>query len=121
MKRTFALIVVILLAAFAGNYLGNTVAHAQAAAVLQLTGSWSTHTACAPTAGQTTLCIASDGLWISLSGGTFTQLGAASSAGVTSFNGRTGAVVPTANDYTYSQLASPPTTVNCGPTGCAIK
>lgn len=42
-------------------------------------------------------------------------------SGVASFNGRTGNVLPVAGDYSYAQLSSPPTTVNCGATGCAIK
>lgn len=41
------------------------------------------------------------GIWNYASGG---------GGGVTSFNSRTGVVVPTANDYTFAQLASTPTT-----------
>src|ERR1700753_1581787 len=33
-------------------------------------------------------------------------------AGVASFNGRSGVVVPLANDYTFAELASKPTTVS---------
>jgi len=80
------------------------------------------HASCpAIAAGLTSYCFASDGLWQSLNGAAYVQLGVAAPAGVTSFNGRTGAVVSVTGDYSYSQISSPPTTVNCGATGCVIK
>jgi len=55
------------------------------------------HTSCAlSTTGTTSYCFASDGLWSSTSGGVYVQL---TPGGVTSFNGRTGAVVPVPSDY----------------------
>jgi hypothetical protein len=42
------------------------------------------HTSCTITASVTTYCFASDGLWQSLSGAAFVQLGVASAPGVTS-------------------------------------
>jgi hypothetical protein len=54
-------------------------------------------------------------LAIAVNGGAFTQIPmTTAAAGVTSFNGRVGAVVPTANDYSYGQLSGLPTTTgNC--------
>ena len=118
MRKTIALAVLIFLAAFLGNWLGDVV-HAQTPVALQLTGN-APHTTCVVTLSTTTFCFASDGLWQSLNGAAYVQVGAAA-AGVTSFNGRTGTVVPAAGDYAYSQLSSPPTSINCGTTGCAIK
>ena len=54
------------------------------------------------------------GLAFAFNGGTTFTLIGSSSAGVTSFNGRTGAVLPAAGDYTYAQLSSPPTSVTAG-------
>jgi len=80
------------------------------------------HTACPVAAtGVTSYCFASDGLWESISGAAYTQLGAAVAGGVTSFNGRTGAVVSVTGDYSFTQLSNQPTTVNCGASGCVIK
>jgi hypothetical protein len=58
-------------------------------------------------------------LYISYNGGAYAPLVGANV--VTSVFGRTGAVVATAGDYSYAQLASPPTTVNCQSSGCTIK
>jgi len=79
------------------------------------------HTSCSITTGVTSFCFASDGLWQSLNGSPYTQLGVAAPAGVTSFNGRTGAVISVNGDYSFSQISAPPTTVNCGANGCVIK
>ena len=80
------------------------------------------HTNCAVSSGATVYCFAGDGLWISLNGAAFTQAGSGGgTAGVTSFNGRTGAVVSAANDYSYAQLSAHPTAINCGATGCTIQ
>ena len=48
---------------------------------------------------STTYCFASDGLWQSVNGAAYTQVGITAVTGVTSFNGRTGAVVPVSSDY----------------------
>lgn len=48
---------------------------------------------------STTYCFASDGLWQSVNGAAYTQVGIVAVTGVSSFNGRTGAVVPVASDY----------------------
>jgi len=79
------------------------------------------HTSCSITTGVTSFCFASDGLWQSLNGAAYVQLGLTAPAGVTSFNGRTGAVISVNGDYSYAQISAPPTTVNCGTTGCVIK
>lgn len=55
-----------------------------------------------------------DGSYLSMNGGAYAQIQTgAAAAGVTSFNKRTGAVLPTTSDYSYSQLSGPPTTLNC--------
>jgi len=52
------------------------------------------HTSCLPVAvGVTTFCFASDGLWQSLNGAAYVQLGVSIIPPVTSVNGKTGAVV----------------------------
>jgi hypothetical protein len=83
----------------AGFVLGVIVTHAQTPVPAQFSVSAATHTSCNPVTGATAYCFASDGLWVSVNGGAFTQIGAAVVTGVTSFNGRTGAVVPVASDY----------------------
>ena len=45
------------------------------------------------TPATTQYCFASDGLWMSLNGAAYVQLGVATPAGVTSVNGKTGAVI----------------------------
>jgi len=58
------------------------------------------------------LCATSGGLYYALNGNaTFNPVGAAS--GVVTFNGRSGPVLPAANDYKYSDLANKPTSLNC--------
>lgn len=52
--------------------------------VLQISGAYATHTACTPVPSQSSACLASDGLWVSVNGAAFTQLGAAAVGGVTS-------------------------------------
>lgn len=70
----------------------------------------------AATPGNSSLFIQRDGssgnqLWI-LTSGTWTAVGSGGGgSGVSSFNTRTGAVVPASNDYTFAQLASTPTTI----------
>ena len=95
MRKLLALFAVALLGGFLGARVSSV--HAQTTAVLQFSGSWSTHTSCTPVTGQTSICLASDGLWQSINGGAFTQVGG---AGVTSIavNGgtaQTGAVALT--------------------------
>lgn len=69
------------------------------------------HTACRPIEPATTqFCFATDGLWQSLNGAAYVQLGAAAPGGVASFKGRTGDVVPVAGDYTCAQITGCPTT-----------
>lgn len=85
------------LAAFSAPWVIGT--RAQTPVPAQFSVSAATHTTCNPTVGATSYCFASDGLWVSANGGAFTQIGAAVVTGVTSFNGRTGAVVPVASDY----------------------
>lgn len=75
----------------------------------QFSVSSATHTSCTTTASTTTFCFASDGVWQSLQGATFTQVGVVQATGVTSFNGRTGAVVAQSGDYSYSQISGTPT------------
>jgi hypothetical protein len=91
MKRLLVVALIAFAAAFAGNWLSNTV-HAQTTVALQLTGN-APHATCTVTTGQTTYCFASDGLWQSLNGAAYVQLGVAPPAGVISVNGKTGIVV----------------------------
>lgn len=63
--------------------------------------------------GFATLCPVGSGstytMYVSYNAAAY-QLLVPVSSGVTSFNGRTGAVVPTANDYSYAQLSGLPAT-----------
>jgi hypothetical protein len=60
-----------------------------------------THTSCpAVVASTTQYCFPADGPWVSINGATWQAIPlAAAVAGVTSFNGRTGAVFPLPSDY----------------------
>jgi hypothetical protein len=51
------------------------------------------HTLCTVTPATTQYCFASDGLWMSLNGAAYVQLGAVAPVGVVSVNGKTGVVV----------------------------
>jgi hypothetical protein len=86
-------------------YWGNRIAdkvHAQSTSqVLQVSGTYASHTSCTVSAGQASLCLASDGLWLSVNGGAFTQVGAGA---VTSVNGKTGAVVISATTTSTTSL-----------------
>lgn len=64
-----------------------------------------THTSCQVVASSTQFCFASDGVWQSINGGAFTQLGTPA-AGVTSFNGRTGAVTLTKPDVLSTGISA---------------
>ncbi len=60
--------------------------------------STATHTSCTVVASTTQFCFANDGIWQSINGAAYVQV-APGTAGVTSFNGRTGAVLPVPSDY----------------------
>ena len=66
-----------------------------------------THTSCPAVAtGVTIYCFPSDGIWVSLAGAAYVQIASNGVVtGVVSFNGRTGAVVPVASDYAFSQIS----------------
>lgn len=70
---------------------------AQTTAPWQVGVSSATHTSCTVVTGTTQYCFASDGLWVSLNGAAYVQVqtGTPVAAGVTSFNGLTGAVTYT--------------------------
>ena len=85
------LIAVAALALLAGAWLGRST-KAQSV-VTTFTGN-APHTACPVLVGQTNFCFASDGLWQSLNGAAYSQLGSGTS-GVISVNGKTGIVVLT--------------------------
>ncbi len=69
--------------------------------------------------------VTNDGLYIAVGTGAFQKVSTgASVSGVTSFNGRTGAVVAQTGDYAYSQISGTPpsggvTSVN-GKTGAVV-
>lgn len=89
-----------MLAGYLGSQLA-TVVHAQTpSTVLQISGAWATHTSCTPVPAQTSLCLNSEGLWQSINGTAFTQIGA---VGVISVNGKTGAVTISATTTTILQ------------------
>lgn len=64
-----------------------------------------------PVSGSNILCSVTDGYYVSVSGTAYLKINAA--AGVASFNGRTGNVLPTPGDYAYSDLKNPPSRVTC--------
>jgi hypothetical protein len=72
-----------------------------------------------PTAGTLVHCnVANDpnnptGDYVSANGAAYFLISQAQAGGVSSWNKRTGAVVPATGDYSYSQLSSPPTTLSC--------
>jgi hypothetical protein len=111
-RKLLAVFVVALLGGFVGARVRMPTVLAQSPNVYQITGAWVTHTACTPTVGQTTSCLVSDGLWISVNGGAFTRIDVPVAAGVTSWNGQTGVVV-------YAPPASPVVSVN-GKTGAVV-
>lgn len=87
--------------------------HAQTAVPFAFATTSATHTACpAVVTGTSQYCFAADGFWQSIAGAAYAQLGA-SVTGVTSFNGRTGAVTSATGDYSYAQLSSQPTSLSC--------
>jgi hypothetical protein len=80
---------------------------AQTAIPFQMAVGAATHASCTVTAATTQYCFAADGLWVSLNGAVYTQIGVVAVTGVSSFNGRTGAVLPVPSDY-----PAPVTSVN---------
>lgn len=57
----------------------------------------------------------SDGAYVSANGAPYFLIGKTvqQNGAVLTFNGRAGAVMPTQNDYSYTQLSGKPTTINC--------
>jgi len=53
------------------------------------------------------------GVYVTANGAAYFLLKPAGSAGVASFNGRTGNVLPATGDYSYSGLSAKPTTITC--------
>lgn len=102
-----ALILGIAVLAFAQTY-GN-VAFGPIAPALSncVAGSASNVTFCAVGTGPSNYA-----LYVSYNGAAY-QLLVPAGAGVTSFNARTGAVLPATGDYNYSDLKNPPTTISC--------
>lgn len=89
---------------------------------LGITSATSGATCGVVTGATVTECAATDGLWIAIGTGPFAKVATgATSAGVTSFNGRTGAVVSSTGDYGYSQLSgtAPVVSVN-GKSGAVV-
>lgn len=101
MKKLFGFLVALglfTLLAWAQQPTGSSIAFGTSGATCQ-----------APTTGNTIICGTSAGVQISINGAAYVPL----ANGVLSFSGRTGAVMPAANDYSYSQLSAKPTTISC--------
>jgi len=129
MKGTYMkqilLVLAVLLGSFTAVHFAVTPVHAQVGIGFVVASSFSTTVAGCPAstvAGSAFLCIVVPGgttqpsLALSVAGfnsGAPFAVVAPAAAGVTSFNGRTGAVVSASGDYSYSQLSSPPTAENC--------
>jgi hypothetical protein len=88
--------VVLALAAFSAPWILNLRAQTGAVSIQYPSGD---HTLCTVVTATTAYCFPNDGMYQSIKGAAFVQVGVAGVAGVTSFNGRTGAVVPVASDY----------------------
>lgn len=54
-----------------------------------------------------------DGAYVSANGAAYFRVGATTAGGVTTFNGRSGNVLPASGDYKFSDLSAPPTTMVC--------
>lgn len=80
------------------------------------------HTSCTIVPNVTSFCYADDGAYQSIHGAAWVPMGGGGVPGVTSFNGRTGAVVAANGDYTYAQLSAVPPMVMsfAGRTGTVI-
>lgn len=107
-KRNLAIAVLLALFAFAFFRLGKVQAQSSA---LQIQAA-ATHTSCTVATGITQFCFASDGLWQSISGGAYTQLGTPGGVTSISVNGgtaQTGAValtIPSKATTTVTSTAS---------------
>lgn len=107
--------------AIAMALLGAAMLLGQAAAQFAMTTPSGAVSGCpTPTTGTNILCSVTDGYYVSVSGAAYAKINAA--AGVASFNGRTGNVMPVQNDYSLSQLsgqltaAQLPNTMTCSMT-----
>ena len=131
MKKLMVIFAIILLVLILGP-VSWRVARAQVSPVIFIGASSGTTLAanCPATPATPSLCLVGNGVyaWQNSTTGWF-PLAPATSAGVTSFNGRTGAVVPAANDYAFSQLSgvataaqvpAPPVTSVNGKTGVVV-
>ena len=102
MKRSLILpLLAILISAYA-IYSGHSVARAQVAnSPYSYSVGPATHTSCpAVVATLTMYCFPADGPYVSINGAAWQPIPLTSGvAGVTSFNGRTGAVLPVPSDY----------------------
>lgn len=118
MKKTFRFRSLLLMGALSGvlAWCSSIVyprhATAQTATALTFTAQLP-HTSCLPvTSGKTQFCFATDGLWQSINGAAYVQLGASAVAGVFKFNGRapdaSGNIAPAAGDYTCGLVTSCP-------------
>ena len=83
-----------------------TPAHAQNPALTpyQFSVSNVTHTSCTVLASTTQYCYASDGPYVSINGAAYVSMLPGPAAAVTSFNGRTGAILLTDGDVTSTGL-----------------
>lgn len=90
--KNFTIRIAFLAFVFLGGYAyhANEI-HAQAATAapwqVAVAGA---HSLCTAVASTTTYCFAQDGLWVSINGATFTQVGGVTGNVVTSLNGKTG-------------------------------
>lgn len=96
MRKLLVVAFVAFAAAFVGNWLSSEVQAQTVVPPITIIAPALTHTSCNVTPAATSYCFASDGLWQSLNGAAYTQLGVAV-GGVTSVNGKTGAVVISAS------------------------
>ena len=95
MKKT--ILAILLLAIFAFNLARLVKVEAQGAAPFSFSVS-APHLNCpAVVVGVSQYCFATDGIWQSLNGAAWTQVGVPTVTGVTSLNGKTGSLTITAN------------------------
>lgn len=105
MKKTAVLLAIVMVA----------TALAQSAGQFALSAPTGALSTCpTPVAGANILCSVTDGYYASISGAAYAKINVGTQqAGVSSFNGRSGNVMPAANDYKYSDLANQPTSLTC--------
>lgn len=108
MKKLVIVLTVLVVLDFGSRFV--TGVHAQGNVPYTFSVGSAQHTACTVTPNVTSYCWADDGAFQSIHGAAFVSMMSATS-GVTSVFGRTGDVVAKSGDYTYSQIASPPTFV----------